>query len=418
MLLSYTLPTFTPGSFAPTQQPLYLSPAFLAAQQNQQQLVAPTASNALLPALAAANAQSMASAAPAIAKAGAPFNPSIWGGYPGAASSPAAAPAAPVSGPTLAPGLLGAISSPGEAAGPSGDYGGTGYSGGAAAPGAAGAPSGQQTAGEDPGAYGTTTSFSPGFSVGDAAKGASLGAALGPAGMALGAVFGGILGGSTTNDDGIPTDSPATYAGDFNAVNGPDGNGNTMSGDPSSAASAAAAAAATSADPGASGPSGDSTGYAYGGMVGGPPGYGMPAKRGGLIQGKNPGRADTVQGLLPRGAYVLPADVVSALGQGNTNAGARLLDQRLPGPVQAYAKGGMVPAQYSDGEYVVSPQRVAQMGGGSVLDHIVAQTRGQPTQTSPLPGNGYARGGIVGMQTAMYVGQRPRPAGLLAGNIR
>lgn len=39
------------------------------------------------------------------------------------------------------------------------------------------------------------------------------------------------------------------------------------------------------------------------------------------------GRADSIPAKLSEGEYVIPADVVAMLGDGNNNAGARILDK-------------------------------------------------------------------------------------------
>lgn len=60
---------------------------------------------------------------------------------------------------------------------------------------------------------------------------------------------------------------------------------------------------------------------------------------GGLIHSTVPGRTDKLNVSVPADSYILPADVVSALGEGNTFAGASALDRVFSG--QPYgAKGG------------------------------------------------------------------------------
>jgi hypothetical protein len=51
----------------------------------------------------------------------------------------------------------------------------------------------------------------------------------------------------------------------------------------------------------------------------------------GLIRSSGSGRTDTLPLNVPSGAYVLPADIVSGLGQGNTIAGAKILDRVFSG---------------------------------------------------------------------------------------
>lgn len=60
---------------------------------------------------------------------------------------------------------------------------------------------------------------------------------------------------------------------------------------------------------------------------------------GGLIHSTVPGRTDKLNLSVPEDSYILPADIVSALGEGNTFAGAATLDRVFSG--QPYgAKGG------------------------------------------------------------------------------
>lgn len=116
----------------------------------------------------------------------------------------------------------------------------------------------------------------------------------------------------------------------------------------------------------------------------------------GFISGNTPGRADAKPVSVASGTYVVPADVVSGLGEGNTLAGAGLIDRMfstepfgikspprgrghtiprapsLPREEQPYAKGGgveekaggqgddgNVPIYISDGEFAIPPDNVA-----------------------------------------------------------
>ncbi len=47
----------------------------------------------------------------------------------------------------------------------------------------------------------------------------------------------------------------------------------------------------------------------------------------GLLNSAGPGRTDTINTNVPAGAYVVPADVVSGLGEGNTLAGSAVIDR-------------------------------------------------------------------------------------------
>lgn len=151
---------------------------------------------------------------------------------------------------------------------------------------------------------------------------------------------------------------------------------------------------------------------------------------GGGLASTVPGRTDRLPLDVPAGSYVLPSDVVSGLGEGNTAAGTKTLDlmfdsgpygtkapkiakgrgarppgrmrmpmgkpttPKLPSPkVKAFAAGGLVPTVMAGGEYVVKPERVAAIGGGdidrghAILDAFVHQVRADTIQTlSTLPG--------------------------------
>lgn len=141
-------------------------------------------------------------------------------------------------------------------------------------------------------------------------------------------------------------------------------------------------------------------GYAVGGS---PPWFvrneARDMSRYGMMHGATPGRADLVPTKVRGGAYVFPADVVSAFGQGNSMAGANSLNrmfkmgpygtqaapmphaQRTPMPHLRMAQGGEVPIKVSDGEFLVPPEKVAELGGGDmnhahdILDRIVELKR-------------------------------------------
>jgi len=93
----------------------------------------------------------------------------------------------------------------------------------------------------------------------------------------------------------------------------------------------------------------------------------------GGIRGKTGGREDALPVDVPAGAYVIPADVVAALGGGNTEAGMHALDKKFGR--RRRAAGGRVPILISDGEYVLSPDAVEAAGGNDRLDELVMNTR-------------------------------------------
>jgi hypothetical protein len=120
---------------------------------------------------------------------------------------------------------------------------------------------------------------------------------------------------------------------------------------------------------------------ASGGTVrGGAPNHAFHAGSG-LVHGTSDGRADALHMQVPRGGYVVPADVVSGLGQGNTMAGAKKLTGLIPQQAPAMASGGAVPVRLSAGEFYVHPSHVAALGGGNLkhgsdkLDEMVGHVR-------------------------------------------
>lgn len=134
------------------------------------------------------------------------------------------------------------------------------------------------------------------------------------------------------------------------------------------------------------------------------------------------GRTDHHPMNVAAGSYVLPADHVSSLGQGNTQSGMAVLGHMFgssgpygigknmgikhgsgaPRPPKApkLAKGGAadshdasVPINAAGGEYILSPDIVAQIGGGDVkrghtiLDNWVVANRKKHVSTlKKLPG--------------------------------
>jgi hypothetical protein len=98
---------------------------------------------------------------------------------------------------------------------------------------------------------------------------------------------------------------------------------------------------------------------------------------------------------LPRGSYVLPADVVSAHGEGNTAAGAADIAKHIH-TLPKLARGGRVDpvnVRVSDGEFAVHPNHVAAIGGGSLerghalLDRFVQGARAKAARAAAtMPG--------------------------------
>lgn len=145
----------------------------------------------------------------------------------------------------------------------------------------------------------------------------------------------------------------------------------------------------------------------------------------GPIRSDVAGRTDHLPVHVPNGGYVIPADVVSSHGEGNTLAGFKALerlfgtydrtkgdvpygqDDGLPyGGAPVRAKGGKVgdggdavPIVAAGGEYSVHPQQIMRLGslldipdmtledGHKILDQFVLQSRAKHIKTlEGLPG--------------------------------
>jgi hypothetical protein len=133
-----------------------------------------------------------------------------------------------------------------------------------------------------------------------------------------------------------------------------------------------------------------------------------------------PGRTDRLPVHVYSGAYVLPADIVSGLGEGNTLAGNRVIEKMLlDGSLSGKSSGGsavalqhaqklkdkygikgpyhegdaLVPVIVAGGEYIIHPDQVAEIGEGdmdkghAVLDaFVVSQRRALRKKLAKLPG--------------------------------
>ncbi len=127
------------------------------------------------------------------------------------------------------------------------------------------------------------------------------------------------------------------------------------------------------------------------------------------------GRTDHLPMHVPSGSYVIPADIISAMGEGNTIAGFKHMRRIFSGmpygqragpygqgagpygePLQR-AHGGStdhgVPIVAAGGEYVLSPDQVRWAGDGDldrghrVLDEFVKRMRAKTVSTlKKLPG--------------------------------
>lgn len=92
----------------------------------------------------------------------------------------------------------------------------------------------------------------------------------------------------------------------------------------------------------------------------------------GYIKSDTGGTADKLSFNVVQDSYVIPADIVSGLGHGNSDAGAKILSERFKGRLSARTKG-TVPVKLSGGEYVIPPHVVKRVGKGDVergIDHF------------------------------------------------
>lgn len=106
---------------------------------------------------------------------------------------------------------------------------------------------------------------------------------------------------------------------------------------------------------------------------------------GGIFKGDTPGRTDNFPVKVEHGSYIIPSDIVSSLGDGNSLAGGKILDNLTGGPhgvkKSGFSSGGFVPIIVASGEYHVPPEGVAKVGHGkishghSVLDSFVKHVR-------------------------------------------
>lgn len=120
----------------------------------------------------------------------------------------------------------------------------------------------------------------------------------------------------------------------------------------------------------------------------------------GPIRSDVAGRTDHLPMHVPSGSYVIPADIISGLGEGNTAAGFKAFGKMMNpygGVPKAYAAGGgvqeQVPIIAAGGEYVIPPETVAAIGGGDMdkghreLDAFVKKMRANLIKTlKKLPG--------------------------------
>lgn len=106
----------------------------------------------------------------------------------------------------------------------------------------------------------------------------------------------------------------------------------------------------------------------------------------GLMGGSTPGRGDHLDVNVANGCFVVPSDCVAGAPNAgnNTRAGAEWWASVLPKPeTSSMSNGGGVGIKISDGEFVVAPDQVMALGGGSmeqghrILEAMVKKIRQQ-----------------------------------------
>lgn len=92
----------------------------------------------------------------------------------------------------------------------------------------------------------------------------------------------------------------------------------------------------------------------------------------GAIKAPVAGRTDHLPMHVPSGSYVIPADIVSAIGEGNTEHGFDIIDymvkQRMAhgGDVNEMDQANPVAIVAAGGEYVIPPEAVRGFGDGDL----------------------------------------------------
>lgn len=129
----------------------------------------------------------------------------------------------------------------------------------------------------------------------------------------------------------------------------------------------------------------------------------------GPLKAAIPGRTDRLPIHVLSGSYVLPADIVSGMAEGNTEAGYEVIERMIQdqmsrggrvGMTQKYGLQGhyhdgenLVACVVAGGEYILTPQEVEAFGDGDikkghqVLDAFVKSQRAKTIKTlKKLPG--------------------------------
>jgi hypothetical protein len=121
---------------------------------------------------------------------------------------------------------------------------------------------------------------------------------------------------------------------------------------------------------------------------------------GGLITLADGGLMGLAKGGMKSGGFVVPADVVSMVGEGNTDAGYSRIKSMIPGATAIKGKDGgqadtvktsiegKQPARVAHGEMYIPPETVKRMGGAkklyAMMDRVREQATGSKKQIKPV----------------------------------
>jgi hypothetical protein len=121
---------------------------------------------------------------------------------------------------------------------------------------------------------------------------------------------------------------------------------------------------------------------------------------GGSISLADGGLMSLAKGGMKSGGFVVPADVVSMIGEGNTDAGYSRIKSMIPGATAIKGKDGgqadtvktsiegKQPARVAHGEMYIPPETVKRMGGAkklyAMMDRVRQQATGSKKQIKPV----------------------------------
>ncbi len=121
---------------------------------------------------------------------------------------------------------------------------------------------------------------------------------------------------------------------------------------------------------------------------------------GGSISLADGGLMGLAKGGMKSGGFVVPADVVSMIGEGNTDAGYSRIKSMIPGATAIKGKDGgqadtvkthiegKQPARVAHGEMYIPPETVKRMGGAkklyAMMDRVREQATGSKKQIKPV----------------------------------